>query len=322
MKAPEQSSPFSDRLASTIARVGTPLCAGLDPTFGAIPKFIRATYEQQAQSDPAQAICNALSDLYSAALDGITNLLGVIKPNLAFFEQFGIGGLTAYSRITKAAQQRGILVISDAKRGDIGSTAQAYANAFLSNCNEGGWGGGDLRGDALTVNPFLGFDTLAPFIEQAQANSGGLFILVRTSNPGQKDLQMLANPAGQSASDVIAEWLHLKQETLWGHSSRSSGLGAVVGATTSQKQAARLRELMPNNWLLVPGVGAQGATMCDIIPLIDPQGAGVVVPLSRGIFDQTVSEASSISEITSRVRTNAEKFCGEFLTALSDGKRA
>jgi len=296
---------FADKFNSAAISCKNCLCAGLDPELDTFPQFIRDHATQSATS-ASEYSYHALSAFYDIALNALAGKVPAIKPNLAFFEQYGLGGMRAFAQVIVQARQHGLLVIADAKRGDIGSTAQAYARTFL--------GSSDFSSDALTVNPFLGFDTLEPFLAECQRNDRGLFVLVRTSNPGSAALQSLRSAHGHSASEVIADWIATRGQELLGHCGVSS-LGAVVGATHPE-EAAKVRALMPDALLLVPGIGAQGAKFSDIVQVFRPDRSGVVLPLSRGLFTAQVMAAKDEQELRELLIQRIEVLSGELNHAI------
>lgn len=245
---------FGDRLAEAVERRGSQVLLGLDPHPPA-----------GADAAAAEAFCSRLIDAAGPACVGV-------KIQLACFERHGSAGWAAYERVADFAAERGLLVIADAKRGDIGLTSDAYAAAFL-------------RGpvDAVTVNPMMGSDAVAPFIDAATSAGRGVFCLVRTSNPGAADLQDLPLADGRPWHEALAE-----RVAGWGTASigRSglSAVGAVVGATAPER-LGRLRELMPHQPLLLPGVGPQGGSVDALGPARAGHPAGIVVPASRAIAD-------------------------------------
>jgi orotidine-5'-phosphate decarboxylase len=253
--------PFSVRLTEAVRRYG-PLCVGIDPRWESLPESIR-----QANPEPAEAF----RAFGLRVLDLVRPFTGVIKPQAAFFEQYGPAGFAAMADILRAANGMGFVTILDAKRGDIASTATAYAEAAF---------GPTWQADALTVNPYLGSDAVEPFITTARRESGGLFILVRTSNPGGGLFQNLACdgvPVYVKVAEAVAEWNR--------PSVGASGLGdigAVVGAT-HPSELRLLREKLPNVWFLVPGYGAQGGTAEDVRGAYLTNGLGAVVNSSRGV---------------------------------------
>jgi orotidine-5'-phosphate decarboxylase len=275
---------FADALTDAIQRTGSALIAGFDPDIATFPEFVlRSSF---GDGDGAE---KALLSYYRRVIPLLVSQVAAIKINIAFFEQYGVPGLRAFSKISREVRDSGILLVTDAKRGDIGSTAAAYARAFLTPPST-------LRGervesfeaDALTVNPFLGFDTLEPFLDACAAHGKGLFILVKTSNPGSSALQGIAE-RGQTVSETIARWIGDNAARLTGERGYSS-LGAVVGATYPF-EAAGLRALMPSSYLLIPGMGAQGGTAEDALAGFDPQLGGGIINVSRALFqiDATLS---------------------------------
>lgn len=243
---------FGDRLAEAVDRRGSQVVLGLDPHPPA-----------GADAERAEEVCRRLIERAGAACVGV-------KIQLACFERHGSRGWAAYERVAAFAAERSLLVIADAKRGDIGLTSDAYAAAFL---------GGPV--DAVTINPMMGSDAVAPFIDAATSAGRGVFCLVRTSNPGAADLQDLVLEDGRPWHEALAE-----RVAAWGAPSvgRSglSAVGAVVGATAPER-LGRLRELMPHQPLLLPGVGAQGGTAEALGPALGAHPAGIVVPASRAI---------------------------------------
>jgi len=274
------SEHFADDLISRLRRLGHPLCLGLDPHLDRIPPPFRSGGMQA--EDPATA--PAVAAFLEAVLERAAPRIAVVKPQIAFFEQLGWRGLRVLADVLQKARDAGLLVILDAKRGDIGSTAAGYARSLL---------GADapFPADALTINPWLGLDSLEPFLSRAESTGTGLFALVKTSNPGAADLQDLELAAGGSAGKKVYE--HLagllapKTEELRGLRTGWSSLGVVVGATKPE-EAQRVRELLPRSLFLVPGHGAQGASAKDALRgfVAGPGGRleGGVVNSSRAIL--------------------------------------
>ena len=242
-------SHFGDRLTEANRQTGTPLCMGIDPHISMIPPLFGSA-QDAAGSDAA---IRAIDDFSMACLEQAIGTVAAIKPQAAFFEQQGPAGMAVLQNLGRAAIDAGLLVIMDAKRGDIGSTSAAYA---------AGWIGHDapFPSDALTINPWLGIDTLAPFLDRADATGSGLFILNRTSNPGAGDLQdqmVDGQPLYQHLAALLAP-LAAARTGKTGMSSGMSSLGIVAGATWPE-EAQSLRAALPNAPFLVPGFGAQGA---------------------------------------------------------------
>jgi orotidine-5'-phosphate decarboxylase len=285
---------FSDRLLAKVAAVGHPLCVGIDPNFSLMPAQF---WPKDSSSSSVQ---QALLAFCATVIDAVRDQVAVVKFQAAFFEACGTAGMLALAEAVTLAKKAGLLVIMDAKRGDIGSTATAYASAYLGGDYLGGslpngvTVGSDLVSDALTVSPFLGGDTLEPLIGIAAGQGKGLFVLVKTSNPGSGDWQDVLLAQGDPASNtapsplnhVLAKQLAGTGAALLGQHSGFSGLGAVVGATYPP-QAAALRALMPRALFLIPGVGAQGGSLGDALAGFakdaNGQPTGAIVSLSRQI---------------------------------------
>lgn len=275
---------FGDRLIEAVRARGTPLCAGIDPHLDLIPKRFR-----RGDMKPGDAATTeAVRDLCFALLERLRGKVAVIKPQSAFFEILGPGGMVLLAELAREAMAMDLLVVMDAKRGDIGSSSAAYA---------GGWLGRDacFPADALTVNPFLGMDTLAPFTDAADATGSGLFILNRTSNPGSADIQGIVADDGRPVFHHLADQLKPLIEDRTGTSGFSS-LGIVAGATWPE-ETALLRRLMPSALFLVPGFGAQGGGAAEALAgFVDgPEGReGGIVNSSRGLsFPSDAADASS-----------------------------
>jgi len=243
---------------------------GLDPRLDSLPEPF-ATRVQNGAADAAAA----LKDYHRALIDVIAPHVAIIKPQSAFFEVLGAEGFAAMADACTYAKERGLLVLMDAKRGDIGSTSEAYASTFLG----GGFQNAFPPCDALTVNPYLGSDAAEPFLAAADAHQAGLFFLVKTSNPGAGLFQDHGTPP---LADIVAQQVANWGEARIGEGSWSS-VGAVVGATRPQ-ELAHFRALMPNAILLLPGFGFQGGTAAGLSSAFDTNGHGAVVNASRSIL--------------------------------------
>jgi orotidine-5'-phosphate decarboxylase len=267
-------APFSDRLIARTRELGHPLCAGLDPDLALIPDAFR----QGRMAPAAPATAKAVGDFCAAFLERIAGKVAAVKPQSAFFEALGWRGVKVLAEVVAAAREAGLLVVLDAKRGDIGSSAAGYAAAYLA-------ASAPLRSDALTVNPWLGLDSLEPFLKAAETAGGGLFVLTRTSNPGGRDFQELAPEAGEPVYHRVARALAPHAKRLAGERG-FSGLGLVVGATTPE-EARRVRDAAPTSLFLVPGYGAQGASAKDAVAgfVAGPGGRreGGIVNTARGL---------------------------------------
>jgi orotidine-5'-phosphate decarboxylase len=262
---------FADRLAEAVARKGSTLCVGLDPRIELLPPEL-VTGLKPGRAGRARAYERFCEGLIEAVAEEAV----AVKPQVAFFEALGGYGMTALERVCDAAAERGLLVIADAKRGDIRSTAEAYAEAWLAPRD-----GGRPVADALTVNPDMGGDSVEPFLA-ACGQGAGLFVLARTSNPGAADLQeqplLDGRPLWERTAELIAEW----GAGLIGESGLSS-VGAVVGATHPEA-VERARELMPAQILLLPGVGAQGGSAGDLAAAFRDHPAGGLVVAARSVI--------------------------------------
>lgn len=272
---------FADRLWAAIERKGNAVVVGLDPRLESLPDELVTTC-QAAHGATTHAAAEALWQFNRAIIDAVHDLVPAVKPQLAFYERYGVEGLRAFTRTVRYARDAGLLVIADAKRNDIGPTAVGYAEAFLSPARVFEHTvPGDFEADALTVNAFLGSDGVQPFIDQAQRHGRGLFVLVKTSNASSGELQDLPVD-GRPLYEHLAQLV----ET-WGAASRGhcgySAVGAVVGATYPE-QARRLRRLMPHSLFLVPGYGTQGATAADVVDCFDARGYGAIINASRSIL--------------------------------------
>jgi len=269
---------FADRLVEAVRKTGSPVCLGLDPRFDLLPLAIRNA-AVQADGHTPKAIARAFVAFNRALIDATADIVPVCKPQIAFYEEWGADGIAAFEETIRYAKLKGMLVISDAKRGDIGATAVAYARAHLGGLECTGGVGFDA--DALTVNPYMGHDTLQPYLDLGASNGKGIFVLVKTSNPGSGDLQDL-EAQGKPVYEHVADMICRIGAKYRGKSGFTS-VGAVVAATYPQ-QARRLRELLPDTIFLVPGYGTQGATATDAMASFRSDGQGAVVNASRSII--------------------------------------
>ena len=265
------SKHFADRLAAAVRKARNPVLVGLDPRYGQLPEPLRT-----AAADDRAGQAGAFRTFCQGIIDVVAPLVPAVKPQAAFFEQLGPPGMDALADVIRYARERKLLVIVDGKRNDIGSTATAYAEGFLGDLHESAWGG-----DALTVSPYLGDDSLSPFVETANQRGAGLFVLVKTSNPGGGMFQDLV-AEGQPLYRHVADYVENIAASTAGRC-RYGIVGAVVGATYPE-QAAELREAMPHTWFLVPGFGSQGGSARDVAGAFDVHGMGAIINNSRGII--------------------------------------
>ena len=256
---------FADRLISAIDEKRSCVVVGLDPRIDALPPGLR---ERAAESQEGAA--EAVIEFNRRVIQAVAPYAVAVKPQSAFYEMLGWQGVRAYAETIRAAHQSGLMVIADVKRGDIGSTAEAYARAHLD----------EFGADAVTVNPYLGSDGVAPFLKRT-GEGKGIFVLVKTSNPSSVELQDL-DAGGSPLYEKVAALVQR-----WGAGCRGkagySAVGAVVGATFPAA-AGRLRELMPHAIFLIPGYGAQGGSAADCRTCFDGSGRGAIVNSSRGII--------------------------------------
>ena len=260
---------FADRLHDRISACRAPVCVGIDPRYDKLPPAL-----QTAGADPAgQVAC--IRRFCDGVLEAVAGIVPVVKPQIAYFEAHRGPGVQLYYDVVRRARQLGLLVIGDAKRNDIGSTAEAYAEGHLT---------GEDDVDALTVNGYLGADGLEPFIEAARTNGRGLFVLVRTSNPSAAAVQDFRDRDGMYFYERMADCVAAlgAREGLIGRCGYSL-VGAVVGATWPD-EARRLRQRMPQQVVLVPGYGAQGATASDCAASFRDDGTGAIVNASRSVI--------------------------------------
>jgi orotidine-5'-phosphate decarboxylase len=271
---------FGDRIAGCVRRRRSQIVLGLDPDPARLwPDALELA--GATEGSPAQRAARAVAAHCRLVLDAAAEQCVAVKPQVACFERLGAPGWAALREVVEDAAQRGLVVIADAKRGDIDISARAYAQAFFGRTPTPFGDVSGLGADALTVNPLLGRDSLAPFIEAAREADAGLFVLARTSNAGAADVQDRELAEGGSVSAVIARMIdELGRPGVGG--AGLSDVGAVTGATAPERMEA-LRELMPHAVWLLPGIGAQGASGRDLAPAFAPGPAGGLVSASRAI---------------------------------------
>jgi orotidine-5'-phosphate decarboxylase len=298
---------FADRLIARTRALGHPLCVGLDPHLGQIPPLFRRG--SMAPNDEGTAL--AVEEFLGAVIDRIAGRVAIIKPQIAFFEQLGWRGMRVLDGLCRRAHAADLMVLLDAKRGDIGSTAEGYASAYLAS-------DAAMPVDAMTLNPYLGFDTIAPFARVAHEAGRGIFVLVKTSNPGSGDLQD-RDVDGEPLFGRVADGLAPMQNDLLGSKTGWSSLGVVCGATWPD-QARRVREALPKALFLVPGYGAQGATASDAVQSFvpGPNGReGGIVNSSRAIlFPEAAQSKQEAREWESAIDVALGEAIDELATAI------
>jgi orotidine-5'-phosphate decarboxylase len=271
---------FGEKLAEAVLRKGTAACVGIDPLLDKVPGLDpRAPLDERAER---------VRQFSLEVIEAVSGLVAVVKPQSAFFEQLGAPGLAVLSEVVAAARQAGLIVLLDGKRGDIGSTAEAYATAQLDE-------DGPIGADAVTVSPYLGPESLAPYARRLERGKG-IFVLVRTSNPGAGPWQLETGTAA-----AVADWVASRcPGPGWGP------VGAVVAATLSAQEVVQWRQAMPRSWFLVPGFGAQGAGPDDIRPHFGPDGLGALVSSSREVLYAPGAEADR--DVRQAIRSRAATF--------------
>ena len=281
------TSHFADRLTHA-CQSRSPICVGIDPVIDKLPAGIPKTLD-------------GMRDFCLGIVDAVQDIAAAVKPNLAFFERYGWEGMRVCEEVATAATKRGLLVIADGKRGDIGSTCEAYAEAYL---------GASTPFDALTVHPYHGADGIEPFAALAEKNGKGIFILVKTSNESAGDIQDL--PVGdESLAEHLAQLVESWAMHRLGRSNISC-IGAVVGATYPEDMKY-LRTLMPHVPFLIPGYGAQGGTADDVRWGFLPDGTGAIVTASRSILyastgtDWATAAAQAASDMATTLRATLRR---------------
>lgn len=274
------------QLIEKIQATKAPICVGLDPMLNYIPEHVtKIAFDEFGET--LEGAAEAIWQFNKEIVDHVYDLIPSVKPQIAMYEQFGIEGLKAYVKTVNYCQEKGLLVIGDAKRGDIGSTSAAYAIGHLGKVKVGSNTFSGFGTEFLTVNPYLGTDGVKPFVDVCKEEDKGLFVLVKTSNPSSGEFQdklIDGKPLYELVAQKVVEWGAESMDGTY------SNVGAVVGATYPEMSRI-LRKLMPNTYFLVPGYGAQGGTAEDLKPCFNEDGLGAIVNSSRGIIAAYKTEA-------------------------------
>ncbi|MDR1028678.1 MAG: orotidine-5'-phosphate decarboxylase [Clostridiales Family XIII bacterium] len=284
-----------DRLIDRIEALNNPTVVGLDPAPEMMPDGLRREMYERFGKTP-KAVAEMFLRFNRAIIDSIADIVPAVKPQIAMYERYGLDGVTTYLQTTEYAASKGLLVIGDIKRGDIASTAEAYA-AHLAGVEVEGARFDLWKEDAVTVNPYLGGDSIAPFLQACKDFDKGVFVLVKTSNAGSGDIQdlQIGTTGGADRGETVCMRVARLVEQ-WGRDSVGargySRVGAVVGATQG-KTGEHLRSLLPHTFLLAPGYGAQGARAEDIRGFFDARGGGAIVNSSRGVIAAWRKEQAS-----------------------------
>jgi len=275
----EQETDMINKLVKNIQKTGAPIVVGLDPMMKFIPEHItKKAFAEYGET--LKGAAEAILEYNKAIVDAVYDLIPAVKPQIAMYEQFGIEGLIAYKKTVDYCKEKGLVVIGDIKRGDIGSTSEAYAVGHLGKVQVGSKSYYGFDEDFATVNPYLGSDGVKPFIDVCKEEKKGIFILVKTSNPSSgefQDQKIDGKPLYEMVGEKVAQW----GEEAMGDS--YSYVGAVVGATYPE-QGRILRKVMPKAFILVPGYGAQGGKGADLVHFFNEDGLGAIVNSSRGII--------------------------------------
>lgn len=268
-----------NKLITNIKKTNAPIVVGLDPMLGYIPKHIqKKAFDEYGET--LEGAAEAIWQFNKGILDATADLIPAVKPQVAMYEQFGVEGICAFKKTVDYAKEKGLVVIGDIKRGDIGSTSAAYATGHLGKATVGSKKINVFNEDFITVNPYLGTDGVKPFVDVCKEENKGLFILVKTSNPSSGEFQdriIDGRPLYECVGEKVAAWgaEHMGDEY--------SYIGAVVGATYPEMGKV-LRKLMPKTYILVPGYGAQGGKAKDLVHYFNEDGLGAIINSSRGII--------------------------------------
>ncbi len=304
----------ADRLLKAIDEKQNPSVVGLDPRIELIPEFLKEEAENEGV-EPFGIVYNAITKFNRAIIDEIADIVPAIKPQMAFYEQYGHWGVRAMEDTIVYAKNRGLFVIEDVKRSDIGSTAQAYADGHLGMVKKvDTFRTSSFGADMVTVNPYLGLDGIKPFTDVCKEFDKGIFVLAKTSNPSSGELQDLMLKTGEPVYEKIASLINRWGKDLVGERGYSS-VGAVVGATYPEI-GKRLRDIMPEAIFLVPGYGAQGGGADDVVPCFNEDGFGAIVNSSRGITFAYQKDGYSQEDFATAARDAALKMKVSICDAL------
>ncbi len=267
------------KLIEEITKKNAPVVAGLDPMLDYVPEGIKKeAFEKYGEN--LEGAAEAIWQFNKGIIDAIYDLVPAVKPQIAMYEQFGIPGMEVFSRTVSYCKEKGLVVIGDVKRGDIGSTSAAYATGHIGKVKIGNSFCTAFDEDFITVNPYLGSDGINPFLDVCKEEDKGIFILVKTSNPSSGEFQdklVDGVPLYELVARKVAEWGAQCMDGTY------SNVGCVIGATYPE-MGRTLRKLLPNNYILVPGYGAQGGTAKDLKEYFNADGLGAIVNSSRGII--------------------------------------
>ena len=282
-----------DKLIEKIIELQAPIVVGLDPRLSQIPTFIKEPIYAEKGKTP-YAAAEAIFVFNRVIIDSVHDIVPAVKPQIAMYEQFGPAGLACYFETVAYAKSKDLIVIGDIKRGDIASTAEAYSDVHLGRADIDGEPTPCAKTDFITVNPYMGYDSIEPYLADCKKYDKGLFVLVKTSNPSSRDIQDMEAKDGRPIYAHVGEMVSKWGRDFVGKSGFSS-IGAVVGAT-HPSQGEELRETLPHIFFLVPGYGAQGGKASDLSGMLNKDGLGIIVNNSRGITGAYQSEKFKADE--------------------------
>ena len=304
-----------DKLIEKIAEKQNPTVAGLDPKLSYIPEYIRsASYEKYGKT--LEGAADALLQFNKGLIDALCDIVPAVKPQAAYYEMYGWQGVKALTETIAYAQSKGMFVITDGKRNDIGTTMEAYATAHLGKTDVFGEKTEAFGADALTVNGYLGTDGIKPLLGVCEAEDKGIFVLVKTSNPSSGELQDQKMESGKTVYETMGEFCEHWGESVMGKYGYS-GVGAVVGATYPA-QLGEMREKAPHTFFLVPGYGAQGGGADDVAPAFDKNGLGAIINSSRGIMCAWQKEKCDEHDYAQAARREAIRMRDEICARIGE----
>ena len=306
-----------DRMIEKIVETQNPTVAGLDPKLAFIPNYILdAAVEKYGKT--LEAAAAALVEYNKGLIDALCDIVPAVKPQAAYYEMYGWQGVKALTETIAYAREKGMFVITDGKRNDIGATMEAYATAHLGTTDVFGEKVDAFGGDALTVNGYLGTDGIKPLLGVCGEKDKGIFVLVKTSNPSSGELQDQKMESGMSVYETMGAFCETWGEAVMGKYGYS-GVGAVVGATYPA-QLGEMREKAPHTFFLVPGYGAQGGAADDVAPAFDKNGLGAIVNSSRGIMCAWQKEKCDEHDYAQAARREAIRMRDEIVARIGEIK--
>ncbi|MBQ2668094.1 MAG: orotidine-5'-phosphate decarboxylase [Clostridia bacterium] len=306
-----------DRMIEKIVETQNPTVAGLDPKLAYIPNYILdAAVEKYGKT--LEAAAAALVEYNKGLIDALCDIVPAVKPQAAYYEMYGWQGVKALAETIAYAREKGMFVITDGKRNDIGATMEAYATAHLGTTDVFGEPVDAFGADALTVNGYLGTDGIKPLLKVCGEKDKGIFVLVKTSNPSSGELQDQKMESGKSVYETMGEFCETWGEAVMGKYGYS-GVGAVVGATYPA-QLGEMREKAPHTFFLVPGYGAQGGAADDVAPAFDKNGLGAIVNSSRGIMCAWQKEKCDEHDYAQAARREAIRMRDQIVARIGEIK--